>query len=67
LFWSGSGFFRAKIRSYLSGRRGLLHHVEKVVLDKPAKRKLGLSVLKESAGTAESGSCSTGSCATASV
>jgi anaerobic magnesium-protoporphyrin IX monomethyl ester cyclase len=64
LFWSGSGFFRAKIRSYLSGRRGLLHHVEKVVLDKPARRKVGLSVLKEQAEKAEGASCATGSCAT---
>jgi radical SAM superfamily enzyme YgiQ (UPF0313 family) len=64
LFWSGSGFFRAKVHSYLSGRRGLLHHAEKVILEKPARRKVGLSVLKESA---EAGSCSTGSCATATV
>ena len=46
LMWSGMGFFKAKARSYLSGRGGLLHHVETVRLEKPAKRKVGLSVLK---------------------
>jgi radical SAM superfamily enzyme YgiQ (UPF0313 family) len=57
LMWSGAGFFKAKARSYLSGRKGLLHHVETVRLEKPSKRKIGLSVLKTSASD---GACAVG-------
>lgn len=46
LIWSGLGFGQAKLRSYLSGRRGLLSEPEQVHLQRPAKRaNLSLAVL----------------------
>jgi radical SAM superfamily enzyme YgiQ (UPF0313 family) len=63
LVWSGAGFFKAKAKSYATGRRGLLTEANHVRLDRPAKTKFSLTVVKENA--AEAGACSTGACGTA--
>jgi radical SAM superfamily enzyme YgiQ (UPF0313 family) len=62
LIWSGAGFFKAKAKSYATGRGGLLTEAEHLRLDRPAKTKFSLTVVKDSGG--EGGACSTGSCAT---
>lgn len=47
LIWSGLGFAQAKVRSYLSGRRGVLTEEKHLRLERPAKRPtLQLAVLK---------------------
>jgi len=46
LVWSGLGFAQAKLRSYVSGRRGVLMEAEHVHLERPTTRgKVPLAVL----------------------
>ena len=46
LIWSGAGFFKAKARSYLNGRGGLLTDAAPTQLDRPVKSRFSLAVVK---------------------
>jgi anaerobic magnesium-protoporphyrin IX monomethyl ester cyclase len=56
LMWSGFGFAKAKARSYIDGRKGLLTEREHVRLDRPKRTRVGLNVLK---ATEQTGACAT--------